>query len=188
MTKKIAVLACTDRPGSRTFKVASYIHQQYEKLNVDSNVISLTDYPFNEVFGGKYGKEIPAVTAFNQNVLSHDGLVFVIPEYNGSFPGVFKLFIDYLPFPKSFLGVPIAFVGVATGSFGALRAVEHAQQVVGYRNGYVFPERVFIARADKNFDPVHGLSDRLYAQLLDSQIKNFSIFVSNTLPKPEPLS
>jgi chromate reductase, NAD(P)H dehydrogenase (quinone) len=184
MTKKIAVISCTDRPGSRTYKLAAYIREQYLKQDLESNLISLTDYPFDQVFGGKYGKDIPAVKVFNEHILAHDGLVFVIPEYNGSFPGVFKLFIDYLPFPKSFLGMPIAFVGVATGSFGALRAVEHAQQVVGYRNAYVFPERVFIARADKTFDPVLGPTDELYAQLLGSQIVNFSSYLSNHLPKP----
>jgi len=185
MSKKIAVVACTDRPGSRTLKVSEYVLREYQKLNIETSLISLTDFPYAEVIGGQYGKEIPAVRNFNEHILSHDGLVFVIPEYNGSFPGVFKLFIDYLPFPKSFLGVPIAFIGVASGSFGALRAVEHAQQVVGYRNGYVFPERVFLARADKNFDPQLGPTDKLFAQLMESQIKNFTQFISNNFPKPD---
>lgn len=66
---------------------------------MDAEVISLADFPLEEVVGGRYGKKLPAVEAFRKPILEADGLVFVIPEYNGSFPGILKMFIDYLPFP-----------------------------------------------------------------------------------------
>jgi len=57
-------------------------------------------------------------------VLMAAGLHVVLPEYNGSYPGVLKYFIDMLKFPESFENKPAAFVGVANGQWGALRAVE----------------------------------------------------------------
>jgi NAD(P)H-dependent FMN reductase len=72
---------------------------------------------------------------------------------------------------------PVALVGEANGAFGALRAVEQLQQVVSYRNAYVFPERVFISRVDENFDDEKGVIDSLQQQLLMSQIENYPSFI-----------
>ena len=58
-----------------------------------------------------------------------------------------------------------------------MRAVEQLQQVLGYRNAHVFPERVFIPRVDENFDEEHGIKDEVQQQLLESQISNFVQFV-----------
>jgi len=180
--KRIVILACTDRPESNTLRFSKYLKPHYEKLGVQASVGSLQDYPLEQVVGGKYGEKIPSVTSFNNTILEADGLVFVIPEYNGSFPGIFKMFIDYLPFPASFLGKPISFVGVANGAFGGLRAVEQAQQVVGYRNAYVFPERVFLARFSKNFSDENGLTEEMQQKLLRSQMRNFVTYINQTLP------
>lgn len=183
--KRIAIVASTDRPGSNTLRFSNYLKPLYEAAGVQADVISLEDFPLASVIGGKYGKDIPEIKAFNKRVLDHDAIVFVIPEYNGSYPGIFKLFIDYLPFPDSFMGLPLAFVGVANGSFGALRAVEQAQQVAGYRNAYVFPERVFIAQFHKHFTDEEGLTVELQRKLLHSQISNFVTFISNSFPKQD---
>jgi len=73
-----------------------------------------------------------------------DGIVTVVPEYNGSFPGVLKYFIDMLRFPESLYGIPAAFVGIAAGEWGALRAVEQMEMVFQYRHAHLFGRRVFI--------------------------------------------
>jgi NAD(P)H-dependent FMN reductase len=183
MQTRISIISSTDRPGSASLKVSRYLQKVYENAGASADLISLEDFPLTDVVGGRYGQDIPSVKAFNERVLASDGLLFVIPEYNGSYPGIFKMFIDYLPFPQSFLGVPIAFVGVAAGAFGALRAVEQAQQVVGYRNAYVFPERVFIQQVKQNFSEEEGLKVPLQQKLLTSQVTNFLTFVSQQLPK-----
>jgi NAD(P)H-dependent FMN reductase len=82
-----------------------------------------------------------------------------------------------MPFPGSLDKKPIAMVGEANGAFGAMRAVEQLQQVVGYRNAHVFPERVFIARVNENFEEETGIKDELQQQLLMSQITGFPQFV-----------
>lgn len=175
---RIHILVGTDRPNSNSAKFADYLQKKYEAAGASSRVFSLEDYPLQDLVGGKYGKEIPSVKAFNDEVLSGDGLVFVVPEYNGGFPGILKMFIDYLPFPKSFLHYPIAFAGVATGAFGALRPVEHLQAVCNYRNAYGFPERVFMQRFHKIF--VDGeVTDDFTRSLIDSQVSGFIHFVES---------
>lgn len=173
---RINILSTTDRPGSMALKISEYVQQQFEALGVEARVVSLSDFPIQDVAGGPYGADIPSVKAFNEQVLDCDGLLMVVPEYNGSFPGILKLFIDYLPFPASFDKLPIAFIGEAAGAFGALRAVEQLQMVCNYRNAYLYPERVFLQRVHKIFSPETGVSDELQAKLLDSLIKGFAAF------------
>jgi NAD(P)H-dependent FMN reductase len=110
----------------------------------------------------------------------------VIPEYNGSFPGILKLFVDYLPFPQAFEKLPIALNGVASGAFGALRAVEQMQMICNYRNAFLFPERVFLQRSSANFDG-ETVKDALTSKLLDTQIPNFIRFVEALKPLRPPV-
>lgn len=173
----ITIISGTDRPNSNAMRVANFVQRKFAEIGADSHLVDLKDFPLQDVIGGRYGKSIPSIEAFNAPILASDGIVMIIPEYNGSFPGIFKLFIDYLPFPRAFKGMPIAFIGEASGSFGALRAVEQAQMVAAYRNALLFPERVFITKVHENFDAETGLKIPLQAQLMDDMIRNFADFV-----------
>lgn len=173
----LKIISSTDRPNSKSLQVSNYVKGLYEKEGVNPEVVSLEDFPLRDVVGGKYGADIPSVNTFRDPILNADALLFVIPEYNGGFPGVLKMFIDYLPFPGAFEKLPMAFIGVASGAFGALRPIEQFQMVSNYRNAIQFPERVFITRAHNEFDPVSGLKNELQQELLESQTKNFIAFV-----------
>lgn len=173
----LKIISSTDRPNSNALRVSNYVKTLYEKQGIDIEVISLEDFPLEEVKGGKYGKELPAVEKFRKPIVEADGLIFVIPEYNGSFPGILKLFVDYLPFPKAFEKMPMAFIGEAAGAFGALRSVEQFQMIANYRNALQFPERVFIPRVKDEFEEGKGLKDSFKQDLLESQTINFIKFV-----------
>jgi len=173
----LKIISSTDRPGSKSLKVSRYVATLYHKHGVEPDIISLEDFPLADVVGGPYGKEIPSITEFREPVINADGLLFVIPEYNGSFPGVLKVFVDHLPFPQAFEKLPMAFIGVADGAFGGLRAVEQFQLITNYRNAIQFPERVFIQRASKEFDPEHGLKNEFQQGLLESQTSNYIEFL-----------
>lgn len=174
----LKIISSTDRPNSKSLKVSSYVKTLYEKEGINPEIISLEDFPLSEVVGGLYGKEIPTVTSFRDPILEADAILFVIPEYNGGFPGILKMFVDYLPFPGAFEKIPMAFIGVASGAFGGLRPVEQFQMVVNYRNAIQFPERVFINRVSTEFDSENGLKNEFQQQLLEDQTKNFIRFVN----------
>lgn len=176
--KTVSILSGTDRPGSNALKIARYLVPLYEKEGVEVKIASLEDYPISDVAGGVYGKPNPRVESFNEKIILSDGIVMVIPEYNGSFPGILKLFIDYLPFPEALQKKPVAFIGEAAGAFGALRAVEQMQMICSYRNAHNFPERVFLQRVNKIFSEEEGVKDRFTAELIESQVQGFVHFLS----------
>lgn len=179
----IEIISGTDRPNSNALKVSRYLQKKYRAMDIPSGIVDLKDFPLTEVAGGPYGSDIPAVEAFVAPLLEAEGLVFVCPEYNGGYPGILKMLIDYLPFPESLNKKPVCFVGEANGAFGALRAVEQLQQVAGYRNAHVFPERVFISRVHKNFDEETGIRDTFQQSLLEAQVKNFVQYIRDLTPR-----
>lgn len=174
---KIHILSSTDRPGSNALKVSKYAGSILKKSS-EVEIFSLEDYPLKDVVGGKYGKEVESVQAFNDRFLSADGFLFVIPEYNGGFPGILKMFYDYLPFPKAFQRVPVSVLGEAAGAFGALRPVEQFVQLLSYRNAHIFPDSVYIQRVNDSFDPENGLKSERHQKLLLRQLNDFTVFVS----------
>ncbi|MEX0684789.1 MAG: NADPH-dependent FMN reductase [Balneolales bacterium] len=174
---KIAVISGTDRPDSNAIKVSEFVSTKYRKLGVEVVIVDMCDFPINDVAGGNYGDDIPSLIRFNESIISADGLVFVVPEYNGSFPGILKLFIDHLPFPKALSKVPVCYIGESDGRFGAVRALEQLQDICGYRYAFNFPERVFITKVSKTFDEEEGHTDDFTTKLLNSQVKNFILFI-----------
>jgi NAD(P)H-dependent FMN reductase len=125
-----------------------------------------------------YKTKPPGMVAVQQRVLDASGLHVITPEYNGSFPGVLKYFIDMLKFPESFVQKPVAFVGEAAGMWGALRSVEQLQHIFGYRHAHIFPERVFISTVHDKLDEAGKLRDADIDARLQKQVTRFAHFVS----------
>ena len=174
---KIHILASTDRPNSNAGKISNYVSRWLQSnTDAQTTVFNLETYPAQDVVGGNYGNPSTRVKEYNEAFLDADGHIFVVPEYNGSYPGILKLFIDYLPFPQSFFKRPVSFIGESQGAFGALRTVEHLQGVFGYRNAIIYPERTFIRRVGKHFDPETGLDSEFHQTLLENQLTGFVDF------------
>ncbi len=149
----ILIVAGTNRPGSNTQRVAGAILRHYLASGAAADVYPLADLPA-EAFGpGAFADKPPALVAVQRRVLDAAGLHLVIPEYNGSFPGVLKHFVDLLKFPESFQDKPVAFTGLSAGTSGGVRGVEQMQMVFAYRNAHLFPGRVFIPAAGQKLDP-----------------------------------
>ena len=139
----ITIISGTNRPDSSTLKIAREVEDIYRKLEVETQLLDLQELP-KEIFDpSSYEIKPLSFNKFTQPILEAKGLVVIAPEYNGGPPGVLKYFIDMLPFPESFEHRPVAFIGLAAGMWGGLRPVEHLQQIFGYRNAHIFPDRVF---------------------------------------------
>jgi chromate reductase, NAD(P)H dehydrogenase (quinone) len=167
----ILLINGTNRHPSNSFKISTILLRHYQEAQIPAELLALKDLPPEVFHSNSYATKPEAMVALQQRVLAAKGLHVVTPEYNGSFPGVLKYFIDMLKFPESFEHKPVAFVGIASGEWGGLRAVEQLQQVFGYRNAHMFPRRIFINAVAKKLDAEGRLTDpeidaRLKAQAL----------------------
>src|SRR5436305_5502102 len=152
----MTLLVGTNRPDSNARKVARHLEEIYAALKIPLQVIDLAHLPPEIFLPSSYAEKPKSFLPFSEAILRSSGLHVVTPEYNGSLPGVLKYFIDMLKFPESFQHRPVCFVGESAGMWGALRPVEQLQAIFGYRNAYIYPERVFIPRI-RNLLDEHGL-------------------------------
>lgn len=172
----ILLISGTNRPGSTTLRVARHVEALYASAQVRAELFNLEDLPLEMFHPDAYKSKPAALRLIQEKVLDAAGLHLVMPEYNGSFPGVLKYFIDLLKFPESFDRKPVAFVGVSSGSYGALRAVEQMQMVFGYRNAHLYPERVFISGVSNKFTHEGALTDAAVDERLARQVRGFGQF------------
>lgn len=173
----IVIIPGTNRANSNSFRLARLIAPLYQRLGATVDLIDLSDMSLEFLDPEAYAYPKPPVTAMVDRFLSADGVVAIVPEYNGSYPGVLKLFVDMLPYPQGWDSRPLALIGLAAGQFSALRAVEHFQQVAGYRNAHIYPRRVFIGQASKQFTDDGGLVNEALGQRLQEQAENFTNYV-----------
>lgn len=175
----ITILSGTNRIGSKTLQVSRIVESIYrDDLKVKCRLLNLMELPSDLFTPESYATKPTSFAPFNDAVLEASGLVVVTPEYNGSFPGVLKLFIDMLKFPESFQHKPVCFVGLAAGRWGALRSVEQLQQIFTYRNAHIFPERTFMPGINDLLDPEGTLKDSELADRLRRQAEGFYHFIN----------
>ena len=102
----ITIISGTNRQGSVSLRVATYVAGLYNAMDgVRATVLDLRDLPADLLSPDAYANKPEALQPMVDQVLTSDGLVVVTPEYNGSYPGVLKLFIDMLPFPLSLIHI-----------------------------------------------------------------------------------
>lgn len=166
----ILIVISTNRNNSLSAAVGEYYGKLLQDRNQPTKILALTSLPQNFTATALYhnrGKD----DAFNQ--LKHaveqaNKYVFIVPEYNGSFPGILKTFIDGLDFPNTFLHKKCALVGVSQGPGGSLTGLSHLTDVFHYLRMHVFPEKVYLRNiTDRRLETV--LANTKYPQLLQSQ-------------------
>lgn len=175
----IQIISGTNRPDSNTLKVANEVLAIYQSLGIEAELLDLAKMPPEIFFPGSYAEKPVTFHPFSQAVVESAGLVVVTPEYNGSMPGVLKYFIDMLKFPESFEKRPVAFVGLAAGTWGALRSVEQLQAIFTYRNAHLYPERVFMPGINSVLDGEGKIKDGEIQKRLRAQAEGFAAFVKS---------
>ena len=173
----ITLLVGTNRPGSNTRKVARQVEEIYRDLGVGLRVLDLADLPAGLFDPKSYGEKPQAFEPFSRAIVEADGVIIVTPEYNGSVPGILKYFIDMLKFPESFEQRPVCFVGLAAGMWGALRPVEQLQMIFGYRNAFLYPQRVFLPKINELLGSSGRIEDAEIVHRIREQAAGFIDFV-----------
>ena len=173
----ITLVVGTNRPGSNARRIGAHVEEIYRQLDTPLRLLDLAHLPPDIFHPGSYAEKPASFKPFSDAILESTGLVVITPEYNGSLPGVLKYFIDMLKFPESFERRPVCFIGEAAGMWGALRPVEQLQSIFGYRNAFIYPERVFIPRINDQLDANGRLKDPELVERLRTQQQGFIEFV-----------
>lgn len=182
----LAVIAGTNRPGSNTLKIARAVRDILFECREEVQLLDLALLPSDLMASTSYATKPAGFGVFQDAVLSANGILTVVPEYNGSFPGILKYAIDMLRFPESLYEKPASFIGISSGRWGAVRAVEQLEMVFQYRHAHLYGRRVFIHNVGRMIGEDSRLIDVELERRIQRMAGGFSEFCHRLCAEPDP--
>ncbi len=172
----VTIVSGTNRPQSNTLKVASYYQRELAKKGLKTQLLDLQELPENLIHSDLYGKRSSTFELIQELITRTEKFLFIIPEYNGSFPGVLKTFIDACSFPESFYDKKACLTGISSGKYGNIRGIEHFNGVCAYLHLHVMPLRIHIPSIRKELNEAGEFTQEETLQFVNQQIEKFIRF------------
>lgn len=166
----IKIIVGTNRKNSVSKLIAALYQQILLDKGVGSEILDLENLPSDFIENALYennGKH-ERYNEFHDKLVDGSKFVFIVPEYNGSFPGVLKSFIDGMTYPNAFRNKKCALVGISSGIGGGGIAMSHLTDIFHYLGMHVLALKPKLAKIEQNLSD-NLLTNRLYMDLLQTQ-------------------
>lgn len=169
----ITIISATNRPDNNTLKIANNYFRMMQEKGADPRLLSLENLPHDIAFMEVYGKRTPEFQQIlDQYIIPASKFVIISPEYNGSFPGILKVFFDAIH-PDTNRNKKVALIGVSTGRAGNLRGMDHLTAILNYLGMHVHPNKLPISQVLNLMDADGNLKDAYTIKVLEKQISEF---------------
>lgn len=165
----ITIISGSSRQENNTKKVALEYQRILQEKNIDSNLLALDEtdmFERNSAFI-KTEKEI---------LIPAEQFIIIVPEYNGSYPGILKLMIDNSDVAKAWWYKKILLTGISTGRAGNLRGMEHLTGSLLHMKMLVHYNRLPISVVNKLMDANGRFTDLATLKAINNQIDEFLEF------------
>lgn len=166
----IKIIVGTNRKNSLSKTIALLYQEILLERGAESEILELEQLPADFIETALYennGRN-EEYNAFHSRVKEGKKFVFIVPEYNGSFPGILKTFIDGMTYPNTFRNKKCALVGLSSGIGGGGIALSHLTDIFHYLGMHVLALKPKLAKIEQNMSD-NLLTNRLYLDLLHTQ-------------------
>lgn len=152
---KIAILLGSVRKGRNSHLIAYYLEKKLKQRGIDTDLIDLAkeSLPVLEERVGHDPQLPEKVQEISTRLNNGDALIFVTPEYHGSFSGALKNALDY--FWSEFSKKPIGVVAVSSGKMGGINASTQLQHVVLSLGAYALPLKLLVPEIHDAFNELN---------------------------------
>lgn len=172
----MTIISGTNRPESNTFKVVEFCIKAAADQGVEVGVLDLQELPPTFLSEGIYGTPSDSFSQIlEKKIAPASHIIFIAPEYNGSYPGILKLFLDTTP-PNLWIGKKAALIGVATGRSGNQRGLDHLTAVLHYLQMEVYSQKPLLSSIHMHLNDDGNVVNAEYKNLIFNQIKGFKNF------------
>lgn len=171
----ISIISASNREGNLTALFSKKCLNFLVSKKIDAQIFFLDELPEQLALKSIYSYEDSIFEPIGKKVIEPAAkLLFVAPEYNGSIPGILKLFIDAIQ-PKLFIGKKAALIGVAAGRAGNIRGMDHLTDILHHLQVNVMPQKLPIS---KMYDLLSEgeLGDDTTLKALELQMQNLIDF------------
>ena len=163
------IISGTNRQGSNTLKVARQYQGILVRKGIGAGLLSLEGLDLN--------RRSDQLSRLEEEMLIPAGkFIFILPEYNGSFPGSLKTVIDMLDHRRVWPGKKALLTGISTGRAGNLRGMDHLAGSLNYLKVYVHPNKLPISSVDKLLNGTGEITDGATLAAMEEQVDQFMHF------------
>ena len=162
----ITIVSGSNRPNNNTHKIAKAYLQILTEKNIEAQILALDEqhvFTRNEAF-----EKMEAIF-----LVPVEKIIFILPEYNGSYPGILKLMIDNSDVKNCWPNKKALLTGVASGRAGNLRGLEHFTGSLMHVKMHVHPNRLPISVVHTLLDDAGNLKDEATKNLITTQLEEF---------------
>jgi chromate reductase, NAD(P)H dehydrogenase (quinone) len=166
----VKIIVGTNRKNSVSKVIAEIYQSILSEKGAVSEILELEHLPADFIATALYennGRNA-GYNAFHDKVKAGTKFVFIVAEYNGSFPGILKSFIDGMTYPNTFRNKKCALVGISSGVGGGGIALSHLTDIFHYLGMHVLALKPKLAKIEQNMSD-NLLTNRLYVELLQTQ-------------------
>ncbi|HET6992343.1 MAG TPA: NAD(P)H-dependent oxidoreductase [Bacteroidia bacterium] len=169
----ITIISGTNRKHSKTLIVAKAYEELLKGLDVECQTLSMEELPRDFAFSYLSDpKPDEFIQLMNKYIKPVHKFVMLVPEYQGTFPGIFKLFLDAMGHTE-LDGKKIALVGVSSGRAGNLRGLDQLTTAFHYLNAHVYPNKLPISSIRNLVNAEFKLSDEGTLAAMKKQAEGF---------------
>lgn len=160
------IISASAREGSRTQQISTLYQQLLEKKGVSSRLFSLRGVDVLH-------RDSTFIQIEEEIIGPAQRILFIVPEYNGSFPGILKCLIDTVKNHHVWRHKTALLTGVSTGRAGNLRGMEHLTGILNYLQVTVYPNRLPISSVGQLLNERGELSDENTLKAIHEQLDGF---------------
>ena len=165
----ILLISGTDRPNSNTLRISNHYRNWLLENQIEHQFLSLENIDLS--------RDSQSFSEIQQSLLiPATKFILIMPEYNGTFPGIVKLMIDRSDVKACWHHKKILLTGVASGRAGNLRGMEHLTGALLYLKMHVHPDRLPISAVDRLLNEHGQIMDEETKKVIHHQLQSFIAF------------
>ena len=180
----IVIISGSTRIGRLSHRATVELGKRMAKRGISAEIIDLAEYrlPILENVANKNTTNAH-IQAFAKKLNEADAMIFVSPEYHGSYSGALKNALDYVW--KEFAKKPIGVVTATTGKFGGVNASTQMQLLILSLGAFPMPYKLLVPFVDEVFNENGELIDEGTAKSFEKFITDFMWFAEALVAKKQ---
>jgi chromate reductase, NAD(P)H dehydrogenase (quinone) len=165
----ITIISGSNRTDNNTKKVALEYKRLLEEKNFPAEVLALDEI-------NMFTRDADFIRVEERLLKPAEKFIIIMPEYNGSYPGVLKLMIDNTDVSRVWWYKKVLMTGISTGRAGNLRGMEHLTGALLHLKMQVHYNRLPISIVDKLMDADGKFLDAATLRSINTQLDEFLEF------------
>ncbi|GAB4403078.1 MAG: FMN-dependent NADPH-azoreductase [Bacteroidia bacterium] len=173
----VVILLGSIRTGRASQRVAYYLRDRLlAETDIHVHLLDLAEQPL-PLFQERWQKmdhSPQELVAYGHHLAQADAMLFVSPEYHGSYTGVLKNAIDH--YWEEFRLKPIGVVATGSGRMGGINASTEMQQLVLSLGAFPLPQKLVVPYVREAFDADNQPHDAALGKQADRFLQEFLWF------------